>query len=98
MIGAENDDRTNPSLGQQSVSGLWLKRWASGHHGYQRACDLISGKALVSFSEQVFTSRVMVGPCVAREIRRFDHGYDLGHHLAANSTGKLAILPTSKRA
>jgi transcriptional regulator with XRE-family HTH domain len=28
----------------------------------------------------------------------FDYGYDLGRHLAANSTGKLAILPTRKRA
>ena len=29
-----------------NVSGLWLERLlAPGHHGYQRACDLISGQA-----------------------------------------------------
>ena len=28
-----------------TVSGLWLERLAPGHHGYQRACDLILGQA-----------------------------------------------------
>src|SRR6266852_3853079 len=29
-----------------NVSGLyWSALWAPGHHGYQRACDLISGQA-----------------------------------------------------
>jgi hypothetical protein len=28
-----------------NVSGLWLELFAPDHHGYQRACDLISGQA-----------------------------------------------------
>jgi len=28
-----------------NVSGLWLEYFAPGHHGYQRACVLISGQA-----------------------------------------------------
>jgi len=28
-----------------NVSDLWLERRAPGHHGYQRACELINGQA-----------------------------------------------------
>jgi len=33
-----------------NVSGLWLERCAPGHHGYQRACDLVSGQASTGHS------------------------------------------------
>jgi len=33
-----------------NVFGLWLERCAPGHHGYQRACDLISGQASLGHS------------------------------------------------
>jgi hypothetical protein len=38
-----------------NVSGLDLERCAPGHHGYQRACDLISGQASTGpFGSPVF--------------------------------------------
>jgi len=38
-----------------NVSGLWLERRAPGHHGYQRACELISGPASIGpFGSPVF--------------------------------------------
>jgi hypothetical protein len=38
-----------------NVSGLWLEHCAPGHHGYQRACDLISGQASTGpFGSPVF--------------------------------------------
>ena len=38
-----------------NVSGLCLERVAPGHHGYQRACDLISGQASTGpFGSPVF--------------------------------------------
>jgi len=38
-----------------NVSGLWLERCALGHHGYQRACDLISGQTSTGpFASPVF--------------------------------------------
>ena len=40
-----------------NVSGLLIGALAPGHHGYQRACDLISGKASTGpFGSPVFAS------------------------------------------
>ena len=87
-----------------NVSGLCLERSTPGHHGYQRACELISGQASTGpFGSPVFACAGKTDPPFRLIVSQTSAGKgvvtsSMAPHFALLLCSCLAVVPSSRPA